>query len=101
MKTFKFNVCWNGSDVRMKISEGQRIVLDRCDDTDEGYESECQEYYYDGVLVCHHYVSGRDCDGPYSRDRSYEATELNEYGYPIWKLTESENRDYYAEAMGY
>jgi hypothetical protein len=91
------------------------------EDTDEGYHSEVNVLRLDiegGNVILEVTTHSQDCDGPLSTYDDYICPIQDLYGHdakdfingewleigvktPLWERTESHQRDYFAEAMGY
>jgi hypothetical protein len=114
---------WNGSPVRIKLTEARPVTLYRRYGHEEGWSSECDTFELNGDTVygqCE--TDGVDCDGRFQTfsEQSCRVDRLdavapslplggNERGiarsdgvaYPEWERLSASQRDHSAEAMGY
>lgn len=108
-KNARFWVSWRHGIVKITLKPGQTRHAAHGQQEDEGWSRTAMSWEHQGDTVASKgMVDGCDCDG---RIREYwEAecpiTELNaqEFSgvhYPKWRVTESERRDFQAEAAGY
>jgi len=102
----------HGSPVRVTLRAGETLSHFEGGPTDEGYSSECSEWYYDaaeGLVFCEYTSWSRDCDGPHESQsetvcpasRLALGPEFDGLRYPDWDRIGSRQRDYFAEAAGY
>ena len=94
MKNQRVNYC--GTVITLR--PGQQLHHETSEATDEGYSYEAFELEYDvdeGVVFLDSFSGGVDCDGPISRHcRLFWNGE-------DWTPVAYDQRDLYAEAMGY
>ncbi len=101
----------NGSPVKLALDEGQALTWSYFYPHEEGFVSgEIQwsrsAYPASGAVYREQWTSERDCDGPLERHIEQRATNLKfreseGIEYPRWEGISYEQRDRYAEEMGY
>lgn len=128
MQTARIWIPHRDSFVRIRVTAWNETVVSVCGATDEGYYRRVDSYYLtdDGeAVICESTEDHRDCDGRHSsrnvfswplngptkaawidwgpRDEDGDPTDIVDESVqlPEWKRTTSEQRDQYAEMMGY
>jgi len=117
MKNCRFLTFTNGSDVKLTLKPGQTLEHCQHGPTDEGWFSDFESWSLseDGDTLRRENISdGSDCDGRLTRcNTAYASTDPATFhtGYdpyknrpamfPYWRDGESEQRDQFAELMGY
>jgi len=103
---------WIDGWVKLTLRPGEFLSWGRSEPTEEGHRSESIEWhaYSDGSGVAREYYTyERDCDGPWERQGAdyckisrLDAVATHDgIARPDWQEERSEQRDHYAEAMGY
>ena len=110
MKNVRFLIYWNNAWVKITLKPEQSLSCYTGANDEEGYHSNYMQlkYEYENVFLTEE-SNSIDCDGPHSDFREYVchvdklSSYKNYYGtmIPEWKEISANQRDYYAEAMGY
>lgn len=105
----------NSTWIKLTIMKGQKVSFFYSEPTEEGFNSESAEYWFDGETIhLFRETWGRDCDGETSsKDElvcelgNIRSNHIECEGYgpgeavPMWDEVSSRYRDYSAELMGY
>lgn len=111
-ETLRLVVSGKGAgDVHISLRDGESLTWGYGETTEEGYHSESYTWERDGgTIYCHHWTSGRDCDGGYGTDRALSCPHYRLKAWdvgdgrparPEWDFDENSNYDQYAQAAGY
>ncbi len=117
-RTVRFWTYWNGTYTRMLLEHDRPIMMESGGPDDEGWHRERCMYRYDadaGVVYCESMSEGRDCDGYTSHRAEHQCAVADLASYmppadycdehtrptPLWQRVSAEQRDEYAEMMGY
>ena len=115
----------NGGMVKLRLAKGESVSFGESEETEEGWRSRGETYFYDtGYVIRHEWWSReRDCDGlhetfgetecgvawlhdqPYVRERwafdGFRSDPECAYLLPAWEDIRTSQRDHTAERAGY
>lgn len=101
MKTAKFWIYWNESQILLKLKDGEEINLFKHFQHDEGYSKTFIKYYRKKArITCEEITFSRDCDGRYE-DRRQTVALIGNCPNLQWRESDHVTRDYSAETAGY
>lgn len=111
MRQARFWIWKNHGWVRVKLKQFQTLSHFQSERTDEGWSSVAERFGFDGRKVYSEVqTDGRDCDGRLTvttlwsckvDDLKAVHCDIDDVWRPDWKKERSDQRDEFAEAMGY
>jgi hypothetical protein len=109
-KNARFWFWWNDGWVKLTLRPGQVLTINRFRRTDEGHTALTETFTHEGEMVRSEMTeNSRDCDGPHEEwtvhrcrlDQLQDNNPENGIFAPLWQVISAQQRDHFAEAMGY